>query len=145
MVYVENKEKGNIMPRKKPTNTKLKSAKAKSTPKKLEKLSQTHGKEDIVPTTLEQIWGDDGLSKYGTMDIDEYSSRITDMTKSELFAHASKQGIIPIENRDQLQKRCIREFNRHIGSFSKPQALQNNTLAKNELPLKVRKILDEGK
>ena len=35
----------------------------------LEDLSQAHGKEEkFVPTTLDQIWGDEGLSKYGTME-----------------------------------------------------------------------------
>ena len=133
------------MPKKKSVNPKRKTTKAKSNPKKVEDLSQTHGKEEFSPTTLEQVWGDDGRSKYGTMDEEEYLSQVKNMTKSELFSHASKQGIIPIENRDQLEKRCMREFKKHVGSFSKPQAQRSNVLAKNELPIEVRKILDEGK
>ena len=41
--------------------------------KQISELSQTHGKvEDFKPTTLDQIWGDDGLSKYQTLDEVQY-------------------------------------------------------------------------
>ena len=38
---------------------------SKKSSKKLESLSQAHGKEEkkYKPTTLDQIWGDDGLAK----------------------------------------------------------------------------------
>jgi hypothetical protein len=36
---------------------------------KLEELSETNAKvEDFKPTSLDQIWGDRGTSKYGTLD-----------------------------------------------------------------------------
>ena len=133
------------MPKKKSTSSKRKSAASKAKTKKVEDMSQTHGKEEFAPSTLDQVWGDTGLSKYGTMNEDEYATQVRDMTKSELFAHASKQGIIPIENRDQLEKRCVREFVKHTSSYTKPKAQQTNHLAKNELPLEIRRILDEGK
>ena len=46
--------------------------------KKLQSLSQTHGKEEgnFKPTTLDQIWGDDGVSKYGTLNEAEYIKKI---------------------------------------------------------------------
>ena len=35
----------------------------------VKKMSQTHGKvEKFEATTLDQIWGDDGTSMYGTLD-----------------------------------------------------------------------------
>ncbi len=145
MVYLEIRKKEYIMPKKKSISSKRKTTTSKAKATKVENMSQTHGKEEFAPSTLDQVWGDTGLSKYGTMDEDEYATQVRDMTKSELFAHASRHGIIPIENRDQLEKRCIREFVKHTSSYTKPKAQQSNHLAKNELPLEIRKILDEGK
>ena len=52
-------------------------AKRKTTKKKsLKNMSQAHGKvEKFEPTTLDQIWGDDGTSMYGTMQQSEYEKR----------------------------------------------------------------------
>ena len=54
------------MPRK-PTKT---NKTAKGSNKKLTELEQSHGKDESkpVPTTLDQVWGDDGVSKnYGLL------------------------------------------------------------------------------
>ena len=43
--------------------------KKKKTAKKTKKMQQTHGKvETFQPTTLDQVWGDDGTGKYSTND-----------------------------------------------------------------------------
>ena len=60
---------------KKKSQSKPKKAAAKKTAEakanNLKNLSQTHGKteekEKYEPTTLDQVWGDEGLSVYGTM------------------------------------------------------------------------------
>ena len=92
------------MPRKKSVKTSKKSA-AKSS-KKLNNLKQTDGKDETTqfqPRTLDQVWGDDGLWKYNTLDEEEYKDQIKAMTRSDMYAHASKIGIIPTENLDQLK------------------------------------------
>ena len=63
------------MPRKNTSKPK-KTAKAKAG--KLNSLSQTHGKTDKkpTPTTLDQIWGDDGVWKYNTMAAEIYSRQL---------------------------------------------------------------------
>ena len=85
-------------------------------------LSQTHGKEEkrTRPTTLDQIWGDTGLSKYGTMDEKAYAEEISSMSKSDLQAHASTVGIIPVDNREMLSQRLLREFRKHVASYNTP-------------------------
>ena len=85
-------------------------------------LSQTHGKEEkrTRPTTLDQIWGDTGLSKYGTMDEKAYAEEISSMSKSDLQAHASTVGIIPIDNREMLSQRLMREFKKYVASYNTP-------------------------
>ena len=42
---------------------------------KLEELNQTHAKNETNnPTTLDQVWGDEGLGKYKTLNRDKYKN-----------------------------------------------------------------------
>ena len=131
------------MPRKKTTSAKKTSAK-KAT--KVKDMSQTHGKvEKPLYSTLEQIWGDTGLSRYGTFDENEYAEELRDMTKSDIQAHANKLGLIPIDNRTELIKRLMKEFIYHKRKYSSiPADIQINNIDANFSP-EVRKILSEGK
>ena len=81
--------------------TKRKSSKKSS----LKNMSQTHGKtKEFEPTTLDQIWGDDGTGMYGTLDVQKYETRLDDMNMSDMQSHASRVGIIPIDNRSMLRE-----------------------------------------
>ena len=129
---------------KKPAKRTAKAAKkpAKRSSKKLESLSQTHGKEEFKPTTLDQIWGDTGISKYGTLNEEEYEKRLKEMNRTDVHSHASKVGIIPIDNRDMLQQRLIREFKRHLAAYKAPIDRKVDNIKVSD---KVKKILAEGR
>jgi len=106
-------------------------------------MSQAHGKvESVEPTTLDQIWGDTGLTKYNTLDEKEYEGQLDNFTKSELQAHATKVGLIPVDNRETLKTRLIREFNKHTSSYKKPPMKASKQV---KLSTEVKKILSEGK
>ena len=132
------------MPRKKTTAPRKTSAPKKV--KKVEEMSQTHGKEEKpLYTTLEQIWGDTGITKYGTFDENEYAEELKNMTKSDIQAHANKLGLVPIDNRTELVKRLMKEFIYHKSRYSTvPADIQVNNITSNLSP-EVRKILSEGK
>ena len=102
--------------------TKKKTTSRAKKKKSTKSLSQTHGKEEAGtrPTTLDQVWGDTGLSKYGTMDESTYAEEISSMSKSDLQAHASTVGIIPIDNREMLSQRLMREFRKYVASYNAP-------------------------
>ena len=110
---------------------------------KLKDLSQIDAKEEkSKPTTLDQIWGDSGLSKYNTMDFEEYKTRINSMNKTDIQAHAMQIGMLPTDNHQILIARLEREFLRHIGAYSAPaETKQKNTKISKE----VQKILAEGR
>ena len=129
------------MPRKNKTTSKKTSVKK---PKKVEEMSQTHGKEERpLYSTLEQIWGDTGLSRYGTFDEDNYLKELEDMTKADIQAH--RLGLVPIDNRRELVKRLLKEFVYHKSRYSTiPADIQINNITSN-LSAEVRKILSEGK
>lgn len=109
---------------------------------KLENLSQTHGKlEEKEYKTLDQIWGEDGSSKYKTLDEKEYKNYLSDLNKSDLQTHASKLGLIPIDDRESLTKRLISEFRKYVSLYKIPRTNSNKV----NLDQKVRNILSEGR
>jgi len=140
------------MKRKKNSTDKSKTSKAKTQkkPLKTSDLSQTHGKveeEEFTPTTLDQIWGDKGDGKYGTLEEEEYIKELDDMSLTDMHAHAAEVGIIPIDSRDMLEKRLIKEFNKHVNIYRKPNVGSSPTKEEemNKIPKKVWDILKEGR
>lgn len=110
--------------------------------KQIQELSQTHGKlEDIEYKSLDQIWGDTGLSRYNTTNLEEYINFIHDMNKSDLQAHANKVGLVPIDNRETLTKRLVAEFKKFTSTFNIPKT-KDNTIKLNK---ETKNILSEGK
>jgi hypothetical protein len=126
------------MPRKKASKTTAKNAFTK----KVTELNQAHGKvEGPEPTTLDQIWGDTGLSKYRTLDASEYEIYLKQLNKSDLQRHAAEMGIVPVDSREMLSNRLLKEFNRYVASFKMPSASKPNQPVSD----KVKRILSEGR
>lgn len=110
--------------------------------RKIKELTQTHGKlQNYEHKSLDQILGEDGSSKYKTLNIDKYIDYLNDLNKSDLQSHAATVGLLPIDNRDILCKRLIREFKKHTSSYTLPK------LEKTEINLdkKAKDILSEGR
>ena len=119
------------------------SKKAASKRKNIKNLSQAHGKEEkFEPTTLDQIWGDDGFDMYGTMKEEEYENQIDDMNMSDLQTHASRVGIIQVDNRITLRDMLVREFRKHVTAYRKPTLPPNTP---KPLDSEAMKILSEGR
>lgn len=124
-----------------------KGSKNKKKTTSLANLSQTHGKDldgekKIRPTTMAQIWGDDGSSKYGTLDCEFYKDKISNMGRADLFRHATKLGMVPIDNLTLLRSRMEKDFNRHVLKFNAPVA---STSRPESVPSEIQSILDGGK
>ena len=110
--------------------------------KKIEELSQTHGKlEDSQYKTLDQIWGDDGSSKYKTLNLDDYLNYLSELNKSDLQDHAKKIGLVPVDNRETLTTRLASEFKKYMSMFRLPK---NSTNLVN-LDKQSKDVLSEGK
>lgn len=125
-----------------PRKTTKKTAKASS--KKLESLNQAHGKDDTQPrpTSLAQVWGDDGLWKYKTTDASEYQGMIKAMTWVDLQAHATQHALIPTGTRPALEKKLINEFKKFMSSYNVSTAQQK---APQDVSDEARRILEEGR
>tara|TARA_Y100000310_G_scaffold335280_1_gene416886 strand:- start:122 stop:502 length:381 start_codon:yes stop_codon:yes gene_type:complete len=114
--------------------------------KQLESLSQAHGKDETVPSTLDQVWGDDGTWKYGTHKAEEYEKKLNSMPKVDLQNHATKVGIIPIDNRPMLTQRLVREFKKHVSTYTAISVpLESSEKNPEEIDPEVLKILSEGR
>ena len=57
-------------------------------------------------------------------------------------AHASRVGIVPIDNRNMLTDRLLREFGKHISSFQKPV---EDLSEQQNIPQNIKDILAEGR
>ena len=96
---------------------------SKKVKKPLQSLSQTHGKEEkFQATTLDQIWGDTGNTRYGTTDVNEYIRRLENMNTSDIQSHAHKMGLIPVDDRVTVTKKLVSEFKRYVSAYRKPNA-----------------------
>lgn len=126
------------MPRKK---TSKKAKTSKKTTKASKKTYQTHGKvETPKASSLEQIWGDDGSSLYGTLDVVDYKNQLREMTRADIQTHATRLSVVPVENREMLERRLVKEFEKHAASFNRPEPSAPTNLSKESL-----KILSEGR
>ena len=126
--------------------------KAKASKPKLKEMSQTHGMdvekttdtkdESFEPSTLEQVWGDDGLFKYKTLNVNEYKKELGHMSKTDLRNHAVTVGLLPIDDAVMLEERLIREFTVHANSYRKPKSTDENP---ENISVEAQKILGEGR
>ena len=115
--------------------------KGKTSKKTSKKVYQTHGKvEGSRPSTLDQVWGDDGFSNYGTLDAEEYKNQIGGMSRAEIQTHATKLSVVPIENRELLERRLVKEFEKHVASYNRPESPRPSPISKEGM-----KILSEGR
>jgi len=106
-------------------------------------LKVTHGKtETTQPSTLDQVWGDTGLSKYKTLDKDEYVKSLEDMNVSDLQSHARNMGVFPNDNKLSLIKKLTKEFMTHASSYSFPREKKKEQKAPSSAAIK---ILSEGR
>lgn len=117
--------------------------------KNLKELKQTDGMavpegagQQYEPSTLDQVFGDDGMSLYTTLDEGVYGKVLDNMSKSDLKSEAVRVGLLPIDNTSQLRSRLMREFRVHVSSYKRP--VPKNTQP-TEVSDEVRKILEEGK
>ena len=112
---------------------------------KVEEITQTHGKDETTsnmsPSALSQVWGDTGLSKYKTLEKEEYQNYLKQLNKTDLHRHAAEMGIIPIDNKENLHKRLLGEFVKHTASYRMPQV----QVPKKPLSQKAKDILAEGR
>jgi hypothetical protein len=106
------------------------------------KIIQIDGKQEkSKPSTLEQIWGDNGLRRYKTTNQEEYTNYLLGLNKSDLQTHAASIGILPQDNRELLSKKLIKEFRTYVAGYNVPDPIPKPSKVSPE----VLRILAEGR
>ena len=62
------------------------------------------------------------------------------MNKSDLQTHATKVGLVPVDDMTLLRKRLTKEFEKHVAAYRIPNKIKNSKLSSEAV-----KILSEGK
>ncbi len=112
-------------------------------------LIETHGKTDdeprekFAPTLLEQVWGADNLSRYGTIDETAYTRRLQNMTRTDLEAHARQMGVVIVEHTPRLYDKLLNEFRSYVALARKPMTAVSNGAGK--MSDAAQKVLSEGR
>ena len=111
----------------------------------MKKMIETTGKtETTQPTMLEQVWGYNELSKYGTVDEEKYQEEIQDMHRADLETHARKVGVIITENTNRLREKLLTEFRSYVALLHKPSEEPKKNISAKQQSIAL-KILSEGK
>lgn len=110
----------------------------KETSAKLSSLKQAHGKDETTkkfkPMTMEQVWGGDGTGKkYSTLDSAKYQEELASLTRTDLHRHATKIGLVPVDNLNLLKKRLVLEHKRYCSAFKYPEEGTMTRLTPEEL------------
>jgi hypothetical protein len=109
----------------------------------LKDLKQIDAKEEKgKPTTLDQLWGDTGLSKYGTHSLEEYKGYLKSLNRSDIQAHAINIGVLPTDNHEILVARLEREFLKYTLAYNTPTEKKASSKKTSK---EVIKILSEGR
>lgn len=112
---------------------------------KTKPVIETHGKiedEKFQPMLLEQVWGVDNLSRYGTLDESKYSERLLGMTRADLESHARQMGVVVVEHSNRLREKLLSEFKTYVAMTRRPMNQHPSLVKLSDAALKV---LSEGK
>lgn len=121
--------------------------KATKSPKKIKALAgltETNGRDEkrMTLTTLEQVWGRDPSDKYGTLIEADYKSKLDDMTRTDLWRHATKVGLPPHDNLPALKLKLVGEFRKFVSQQSAASsAYTGRNTPNSEIPDHIKKIL----
>jgi hypothetical protein len=107
------------------------------------KIIETHGKvAETQPTHLEQVWGFNEHSKYGTTDEKVYESRLNEMTRADFETEARRHGTIIAESTARLKENLLRDFRIYVSLLTKPA---NRPISKEKPDAAALKVLAEGR
>lgn len=113
-----------------------------------DKQIETSGKEDTTKLTqLEQIWGLNEMGRYGTSDLEAYSSKLNDMNRPELERHARSVGVLVVESSARLKENLQKEFRNYFLLLHKPSKTSTgvHSTSNPKVADEVKKILAEGR
>lgn len=95
------------------------------------------------PTTLDEVWGYDRLSEYGTLDVEKYKEEISNLNLADLHGHAIAKGVLPADSREKTIKRLLVAFDQYKSKVARKAAPASNV--SKEKAEQIRKIMSNFK
>jgi hypothetical protein len=86
------------------------------------KGSVSTGRVDNNASTLDQLFGFDNGSKFGTLDYSEFEKRLDAMSLSEIQEEAQKINIPPIDDKERLKRTLKNEFRIYASNYNVPKS-----------------------
>lgn len=104
---------------------------------------QAHGKREVFnPTTLDEIVRGEKYSIYKTQDPLEYTRYLRQLDNADLMIHARKVGLVPVNNRVQVERELLRRFKANL--FSSPPK-KNQSKISNQDQEELYRLLESGR
>lgn len=104
---------------------------------KLSELEQVDGRleeQESVVSSLDALFGT-GLSKYKSLDKNDYINELNNYNTAELRQHATKVGIIPNTDVNRLKKSLLKEFDKFSLGANNPRKAVNKNLSEDKLSI----------
>lgn len=115
----------------------------KSLKPKLKDLKQADAKLPTTElTTLDQIWGFNENSRYGTMDEEEYFLKLKDMTRVDLENHARAVGSMVVESSERMRDELMKQFRSYVLHLRKPVS---NVPKTSQMDAATKRVMNEGR
>ena len=108
-------------------------------------IMETHGRDESAgtqPTNLEQVWGYNELSKFGTNDEAVYQKQLDEMLRIDLETHARRHNVIIVESTARLREKLLNNFKTYVSLLHKPADKKKSQYKPDAAALKV---LSEGR
>jgi len=100
------------------------------TKKTLKTLNQVNGRDEtktpkFVPTTLEQVWGEQNTNKYNTLDTEAYEKYINEeLNSAELRRHAVEVAhVAPSTSIERTKNRLILEHKKYVQGLKQEEVV----------------------
>lgn len=105
---------------------------------KLKNKSTVNGSTETLEDqykSISQLLGENGKSKYGTLDPVEYEQQLRDMNVADLNRYAIENYIKPVHNREITIKSLMSQFTKHRNNFVSHQFVNENKNIKRDKEL----------
>lgn len=103
---------------------------------------ETTGEQKPIVSIYELIGG--AAHPYETLDEKEYEKKLNDMNLVDLQEHAIQLNIVPVDDRERLTDKLVREFMTTVSSYKASQAKDNGNKVEGDSK-KALDILSRGR
>ena len=117
----------------------------KPTPRTLDELDSQTLPPKRIPRTLDALFGDNGMSKFGTVNQEEFEDKLESLSvnKIDIEQYATNHGLRSNGNVNELKRKLLAMFQSHVNQFKNLKVV--DTLPKKVNTKELRKLMADGR